>query len=590
MGAFGRKSLFCDSLNGPIACIPAIMSNDHSKIEVDRFLATAAPEVLVIAGKWGVGKTYAWNQYLSWANAGQRISLTKYTYVSLFGLNNLNDIKDAIFQNTVPIAAAGNAPNFTTFEASLTTIKANWRKGGGLARMFPVAESYAPFVAKMGFFSLNRQIVCIDDLERRGITLAMRDVLGLVSQLKEEKNCKIVLLLNDEKLGDDDTEFRTQLEKIADTQIRFEPTADEAATIGLDDFLPFHENLKADCIGLGIVNIRTIKKLERIASRLSEGLEGFDARVLEQAIHSASLFEFSKLHPDVGPDVEFLRSYNKLEGLFDNDNRGLPNAPWRTLLNEYGFSGFDEFDNVILDGLEAGHFDGPKLRDRANELQSTLRAQDADNSFSKAWRLFHDSFEDNADEVMSKLAYSVEHTPKAVTPNNLSGAIELLKELGWSGDVSALITSYIAGRDDGRDFWDLANQHFGYSVKDPDVRVAFVLKLATFHEHRNFSQILIEMGKKNGYNPSDFEFLASHNAVNLYNLFKSLQGDDLHRAIDGALWLKDAAEYPKMHELALSAEEALQKLGSESAINRSRVARYGIMIENSDCGAKSADS
>ena len=236
------------------------MSIVHSKIEVDRFLATDLPEVLVIAGNWGVGKTYAWKRYLSSAYADQQVALKKYAYVSLFGLSSLKEVKDAIFQNSVLMEASGRSPDFSTFEAGLTTIKSNWRSGGAWAAMLPASKSYATIVASMGFFSLKEQIICIDDLERRGASIDIRDVLGLVSQLKEEKACKVVLLLNDRELGKDEAQYQSQLEKVADTLIRFEPTAEEATTIGLDGSQQFHEFLKTNCVALNIVNIRTVKK------------------------------------------------------------------------------------------------------------------------------------------------------------------------------------------------------------------------------------------------------------------------------------------------------------------------------------------
>lgn len=446
--------------------------------------------------------------------------------------------------------------------------------------MFPVSESYAPFVAKMGFFSLKDQIVCIDDLERRGTSLEMRDVLGLVSHLKEEKNCKVALLLNDEKLGTDEEEFKTQLEKVSDTVVRFEPTPEEAAAIGLDGSLLFHESLRSNCVKLKIVNVRTIKKLERISARLSSELEGFDSRVLKQAVHSVSLFGFSKLHPDVAPTVKYLRDLNSWNEILTEGGGEGPNAEWRSLVREYGFTQIDEFDEVILEGFGAGHFDSIRLRALAKELQTKLQTQDDDDSFSQGWRLLHDSFKDNGEEVMDKLANSIALTPKAVTPMNLSGAISILKELGWQEDIGELIMTYINGRDDERDFWDLSKDHFGHEVQDLDVRKAFSDKLAKFPELRNFSEILIEMGRKNGYSPSDFEFLASHDASALYDLFTRLNGDDLRRAIDGALWLKDAEQYPCMQKLAQSAEEALRKIGNQSAINRRRVKRYGISIDD----------
>jgi hypothetical protein len=556
------------------------MSIDHCNIEINHFLETAEPEVLVIAGKWGVGKTFAWKHYLGLASKDKKIVLKKYAYVSLFGMSNLNEIKDAIFQNTVSSEAANNTPNFSTFESGLATIRTSWRKGGWLAALLPQTDSYASFIAKMGYFSLKVQVVCIDDLERRGASLDIRDVLGLISQLKEEKKCKVVLLLNDKKLGEDEAEFRIQLEKVADTLIRFEPTSEEAATIGLDSSLPIHEYLSADCIALKIVNIRTIKKLERLAIRLHGELVGFDSRVLKQAIHSVSLFGFSKFHPDVAPTIEYLRSLNSWDEIFKEDEKDTTKAEWRSLISEYGFGQIDEFDQVILDGFEAGHFNSDRLHTTANQLGRQLQAQDADNSFSEAWGLYSGSFENNTNEVMEKFVHSLAQTPTAVTPHNLSGAIELLKELQWRGNIGELIASYIKGRDDGKDFWDLSKDRFGGDIKSPDVRKAFNEKLATFPELRDFSEILIKMGEKNGYSPSDFPFLASHDKSVLYELFMRLKGADLRRAIKGALWLKDSTEYPEMQTLGRAAEEALREIASQSDINRRRVKMYGISIDD----------
>lgn len=556
------------------------MSIDHCNIEINHFLETAEPEVLVVAGKWGVGKTFAWKHYLGLASNDKKIALNKYAYVSLFGLSNINEIKDAIFQNTVSSEAANNTPNFSTFESGLATIRTNWRKSGWLAAMLPQTDIYASLIAKMGYFSLKAQVVCIDDLERRGASLDIRDVLGLISQLKEEKKCKVVLLLNDKKLGEDEAEFRIQLEKVADTLIRFEPTSEEAATIGLDSSLPIHGNLSADCIALKIVNIRTIKKLERLAIRLHGELAGFDSRVLKQAIHSVSLFGFSKFHPDVAPTIEYLRSLNSWDEMFKEDEKDAAKAEWRSLIGEYGFGQIDEFDQVILDGFEAGHFECAKLNAVAGQLQRQLQAQDADDSFSSAWRLYHDSFEDNANEVMEKLAQSVAQTPSAVTPTGLSATIELLMELQWEGDIDELINSYVKCRDDERDFWDLSKNRFGGDVKSPDVRKAFNEKLATFPELRDFSEILIKMGEKNGYSPSDFPFLASHDKSVLYELFMRLKGADLRRAIMGALWLKNTKEYPEMQTLGQAAEAALREIGSQSDINRRRIKTYGISIDD----------
>src|SRR4029079_6640006 len=55
----------------------------------------------------------------------------------------------------------------------------------------------SPTLESLSFLSIFDTIVCIDDLERKGATLDLRDVMGLVSLLREQRRCKVVLILND---------------------------------------------------------------------------------------------------------------------------------------------------------------------------------------------------------------------------------------------------------------------------------------------------------------------------------------------------------------------------------------------------------
>jgi hypothetical protein len=305
--------------------------------EIARFLERKDPEVLCITGKWGVGKTFAWNLYLSQAQQAKKVALPRYAYVSLFGQNSLDDVRYAVFENTIPSETIGKKADLTTLKTSIDAILGNWRGWLTFAQYLPRARDFASGIARLGFINVRKQIVCIDDLERAGAGLETKDVLGLVSFLKEERECKIVLLLNDEAFTEEaETDFRSQLEKVADTVLHFEPTPTEAAEIGVDNSTKFHEWLRADCIGLGVVNIRLIKRIERSARRLEEELSAFDPRVLQQAIHSAALFIFAKYQPDGAPSLDFLKSFNPYEGLLKKNGEQDPHAGWRALLRQYG--------------------------------------------------------------------------------------------------------------------------------------------------------------------------------------------------------------------------------------------------------------
>jgi hypothetical protein len=80
------------------------------KSEIERFLASSTPEVLCVRGKWGVGKTYGWNTFLLDAKGKGKIALGKYAYVSLFGIQSLDELKYSIFENTVGSQDIGTEP------------------------------------------------------------------------------------------------------------------------------------------------------------------------------------------------------------------------------------------------------------------------------------------------------------------------------------------------------------------------------------------------------------------------------------------------------------------------------------------------
>ena len=73
------------------------MSIAFAKKALQRFLSDPEPEVLCIKGKWGVGKTYAWDEAVKEAVDNKALKLKKYAYVSLFGVKDSSDILQSVF-------------------------------------------------------------------------------------------------------------------------------------------------------------------------------------------------------------------------------------------------------------------------------------------------------------------------------------------------------------------------------------------------------------------------------------------------------------------------------------------------------------
>lgn len=558
------------------------MSIEAFAREISRFLAGQGPEVLCITGQWGVGKTFAWNKFLGAARVNDKIGLKTYAYVSLFGQNSLEDVRQALFENSLGIEQSQSPADLDTLKSSMDRLAGKWRIAAGFLKFVPKISDYAAIAGKLGFLSIKEQIVCFDDLERAGSGLAMKDVLGLVSFLKEQRRCRIVLLLNEEQLADQQgIEFRSQLEKVADTVMKFEPTPAEAAEIGIDKSTPFHKDLAEFCSTLGIVNIRTIKKIEKFCARIYEEIAEHDPRVVRQAMHSATLFGFAKFQPDNAPPLDYLKSFNPYAGVPEGEEENAPQQLWRDILRSYQFVSFDQLDAVVLTGIERGHFDSIELEAAATALDKQKLLEDRDTSFSRAWDAYHGSFDDDAEEVLEGLENAILTSSAVITPSNLSSTIALLKEQGRGARTAALIDHYVNAREEEGDFWNLDEDTFGSRVTDPDVRAAFAQKLAQFPDNRDVAELLISIAMDRGWNDGDVPFLARQSTETYREIFKRLRNPQLRRAVAGGLAFRNIRNPDAdMQIVTERVTAALKAIAAENGLNRARVAEKGVVPDD----------
>ena len=342
--------------------------------ELAYFLSSREPEVICIKGPWGVGKTYAWKKFLKRVRDEGKLALDSYSYVSLFGIDSLEQLKYAVFENSISakdigdeptlasiasnlgdianqIAAAEGAPDTTlNLRASLSRLGRTGvsvgRRGLSLLQHVPIAKTYAAgALPSLSFFSLQRKLVCIDDLERKGQHLPMRDVLGLVSHLRDQKKCKVVVILNSEELVDHDKEdFDRYNEKVIDRSLDFSPSAAESVDIALTEQSEQHNLIRQHCIALGIANIRVIKKIEQFVLRAAPLLQAYHSDVRKQAVHSITLLTWQKFSADA-PSLDFIRAKRGRVALgISDDKLTAEEQRWNALLDAYQFTNFDEFD------------------------------------------------------------------------------------------------------------------------------------------------------------------------------------------------------------------------------------------------------
>ena len=159
---------------------------------IEDFLYTNIPEVIAIKGKWGTGKTYTWNEILKKTQNKKQLALEKYAYISLFGINSLEALKIAIFEQTINSEIIAEGVSLKTLKSNTDVVaKSLGRKSLSFLQGIPWIKNFGPFLYSASFLSVTKTLICFDDFERKSGALSAKDILGLVSILKESKGCKV---------------------------------------------------------------------------------------------------------------------------------------------------------------------------------------------------------------------------------------------------------------------------------------------------------------------------------------------------------------------------------------------------------------
>lgn len=558
------------------------MTLELAQNELNRFLKSPDAEVLTLRGKWGVGKTYSWNRILLDANQRNEISREHYAYLSLFGIRSLDELKFSLFERLINRQLIGKEPTLETFQANTAKIaSALCRKALKQIWLTPFMKSLSPALEAISFFSIRNTLICLDDLERRSSSLSVRDVLGLISLLKEQRNCKVVILLND---GEDNFEdFEKYREKVIDVDLLFDPTAEECSKIAFTDAGPLYQSIGKLSQKLDITNIRTLKKIERLVRLIEHKLNGLEPELPEQILHSLVLYGWC--HYQAGsqgvPSLDdVLKTGYALFGLGEEEDISDEEKAWKRKLQDYGYQITDELDEVLAKAVKTGYVVDADFEKAATKKNSQIIAQKATGSFSQAWRPYHDSFDDNQERVISILYESFKVNAKYISPVNLDGTVILFRKLGEGEKADELINLYIEARSDEQELFNLNNYTFPEYISDKHVREAFEKTYKDSVACESPKSVLMRLAHQNGWDTKDEIVLAETTPDEYYELFKSEPGKHLSTIINICLefgQFSNASQ--RQQQITENAKEALMKISRESPLNALRVRKFGVNVD-----------
>jgi len=141
---------------------------------------------IVLDGEWGVGKTTFWKNF-----SNEKFKENS-VYVSLFGKESIREIKQEI-----GIQIYKRNEYISEFSEKAKNL--------GLDKVIDevTPKLGSALIGCISFFkkeNFKDVIICFDDFERISDKINLKDVLGTISEYKEQQNCHIVMILNRSKM------------------------------------------------------------------------------------------------------------------------------------------------------------------------------------------------------------------------------------------------------------------------------------------------------------------------------------------------------------------------------------------------------
>lgn len=344
------------------------MTLKHTKAQLIQLVCSPELKVIALSGAWGTGKTHLWEEIRS-ESTDPVIQASR--YVSLFGLRDINQLKLKVVQSMLPNVARGNLVT--------KAIRKIWTTGKEeLKKLHPAFTAVDVLALVAVPAALRNQFVVIDDLERKHSALSVDEVLGFVDEYVERFGTRFLLILNSEKLSEDqdDALWASFREKVVDDELRLSPTAIEAFDIAIPNpSAPYRASVKNAIEACGLTNIRVIRLAYRLVIRLLGTSPELPPPIQARTVPSIVLIAaaYNKAIKD-GPDLDFIANFNRGESawlaryLSDGNSQqeelseqATP-AGWKLLMSSLHIDSADEFEELVVAYVREGRHDAEAIK------------------------------------------------------------------------------------------------------------------------------------------------------------------------------------------------------------------------------------
>lgn len=463
---------------------------------IQSFLTAKVPSAIVLQGKWGVGKTYFWrNRILKDATAEPWRQ--RYSYVSLFGINSLLELKTSLGIATAEFDS--DARSQWRLQRSVTRLWWKWQRWlGDLVQFVPkFGDKAGKLYERASFYAVRDRVICLDDVERRGSALGLRDVLGLVSYLVEDRNCRVVVILNNGRLSEaDQSIWNDNKEKVFQGELNYSPTLRDTIALGLSEDVkePWYENAFIYLESLAVSNIRLIQRTSRTIRLVvdSAGKDKLQSGTVDHISKVLVLLTYSAFGAgDGAPPFDLVLRVTGQSRIMAAVTKSSKDASaqdkvFEKSVHAYGLYLYTPLDHELVNTIRSGFPDVDKLCAAVKEFQASAESRRLKDAWHDAWRTYHDTLQDNTDEIVAAMRQAWPPVSHAEAAHNLQSLADLLRFLGEPELASSYIKTWVDQRiaNASKEFDERVIQSYS-PVDDSEIRA--MIASAKEHSEKSIS-------------------------------------------------------------------------------------------------------
>ncbi|AWG32164.1 P-loop NTPase fold protein [Burkholderia cenocepacia] len=556
------------------------MSRQQIQSVVENFVGNATPQVLAVTGPWGVGKTFTLKKLIeSYAGPG---SLKRYSYVSVFGAQSIAEVRTLLLARTRAFPLTGDSDAGVRAKVERQAGRMRFRETiDQLKEMIPFGGKHLVIALETIAGSLLRDtLVVLDDFERLNEKVKMDDLMGLVSELREQAGCKVIVIFNEDGLSTDaKASYARYAEKVVDQKLQFIMSPQDAVELGLPDDVPLRSFVTQPIQHLEIANIRVIQKIAGALRMIYPVIQHCSPAVKQQAAISVAIFSCALYERGREfPEPEVILKYNAftyrrklVEAGGDADKEA-----WVERLEACGFTNADEFDTALLDAMSCGYVQGSAISEHASILDEGADRARLDAIFTDAWNLFHNRLDVTSDELADAFVRSITAAARVISPVNLNSTVKVLRELGLDEKANEIIEIYIEQRKHTPRIFDIDRHSRLGEVDDPQTRARFLEIFNSSDDALPLQEAADIIVANERWDDRIVPAFVRAEPQQLVELLMANQGENLPKLISGILNLPVQLE--DRERVRVNVVGALTSIGQQSPLNRLKVKRWGVHI------------